>query len=378
MAPSQPSGWPQELVDNSNINQSDDGLSIKCTLCETTRGREVLLTMRRAFSMYRWHEHKKTAFHIKALQESLLLKPKVQSSIESMFSPGGTKRKAPQVALSNDEIVRRTTPSVLGPRACMGIFNHPQKKVEEIKIYEEYAAVQSECKYLLKNTARGLTVFSKECINDEYRCVKCKDINSDSVWKLLKNKYLMYHGVLIILRKKELAESDFTHLSKFANTKKAFLNDSGILLLKRVKIQMEYHKECILIAKKMNMDSELVQGVDPFIASFMQAFKNPIFKDSLTVGLVRAAVAKFEGQKNPQYAAKVLGWFSMLESSSRKTFEVASANLIGPSLRHMQKLNAKNRIECILDTSEDRIMKRLISIRQSLLIICCNLFSIIF
>ena len=46
MAPSQPSGWPQELVDNSNINQSDDGLSIKCTLCETSRGKEVLLTMR--------------------------------------------------------------------------------------------------------------------------------------------------------------------------------------------------------------------------------------------------------------------------------------------------------------------------------------------
>ena len=42
----------------------------------------------------------------------------------------------------------------------------------------------------------------------------------------------------------------------------------------------------------------------------------------------------------------------MRKTSGRKSFEIASANLIGPCLRTMQRMNAKNRIECIIDNFE--------------------------
>jgi hypothetical protein len=57
--------------------------------------------------------------------------------------------------------------------------------------------------------------------------------------------------------------------------------------------------------------------------------------------LLHAAVTWLSGEKNPKYAINVLNFYSMIDTSSRKLFEMVSANLHGPSLHQMQGVNAK-------------------------------------
>ena len=77
--------------------------------------------------------------------------------------------------------------------------------------------------------------------------------------------------------------------------------------------------------------------------SFIETYKrNPLFKSSLMVALMHVFMSKINGQVNPVFPVKAMNFFIASETLSRRTFDLMSANLMGPSLRTVQRVNAKN------------------------------------
>ena len=62
--------------------------------------------------------------------------------------------------------------------------------------------------------------------------------------------------------------------------------------------------------------------------------------------IVHAFLCKVNGARNPRYGEKILNFYMLLESTHRGAFEIASANMLGPCLRHMQRINRRLRDEC--------------------------------
>ena len=58
--------------------------------------------------------------------------------------------------------------------------------------------------------------------------------------------------------------------------------------------------------------------------------KAVVVDDDLIYGLICSFVSKIQGNFNSKYSETVLNWYRMLESTSSRAFEVASANLLGP------------------------------------------------
>ena len=89
----------------------------------------------------------------------------------------------------------------------------------------------------------------------------------------------------------------------------------------------------------------VTQNVDIFLKSFVKMYtEHPDYRQSFLVLLMKGALAKMHGHRNPQYPSKVFNFFRVLECTSRSAFDFASGNLIGPSLRStMQRRNAADR-----------------------------------
>ena len=94
---------------------------------------------------------------------------------------------------------------------------------------------------------------------------------------------------------------------------------------------------------------KLVQNTDAFLESFVELYKqNKAVRDSALVALLHAFCAKLGGNSNPEFPIKAINFFISLEATSRKSFDFVSANLLGPSLRTVQKQNAKTRKEVFI------------------------------
>ena len=64
------------------------------------------------------------------------------------------------------------------------------------------------------------------------------------------------------------------------------------------------------------------------------------FHHSLILFILKYFVTKQCGNINPVFDVKVINFFAILDTLSRRSFEFASANLFGPALRTIQRTNA--------------------------------------
>eukprot|EP00957_Ditylum_brightwellii_P105917 8078250-Ditylum_brightwellii.AAC.1 len=68
--------------------------------------------------------------------------------------------------------------------------------------------------------------------------------------------------------------------------------------------------------------------------------KNPTFWDSLIVALLKGAVAREKYGVNTRLGEKVTNFYCFVTTYSKTAANIVSANLLGPSSRWLEKLNA--------------------------------------
>lgn len=104
----------------------------------------------------------------------------------------------------------------------------------------------------------------------------------------------------------------------------------------------------------------MVETDDPFLVKFVKTYQdNEEFQNSLVVQLMYLVLSKMNGHENPQIGVKALNFFCGAEAHNRATFSYISANLMGPCLRTVQRVNAKARDSALVDVSPETISKRL-------------------
>ena len=103
----------------------------------------------------------------------------------------------------------------------------------------------------------------------------------------------------------------------------------------------------------------LTKKADAFLMSFIEMYlTNKELRESLLVALMHGFLAKIRGDRNPVTSVKAMNFFIACEATSRKTFDLASANFLGPGLRTIQRHNAVNRMESFIVTDPDSLKKR--------------------
>ena len=108
------------------------------------------------------------------------------------------------------------------------------------------------------------------------------------------------------------------------------------------------------------MSSSFVTNSDPFLTKFVDTYKkNPKMKESLLVALMHAFMSKLNGETNPEFTPIAMNFFISIESLSRKTYDMMSANLLGPCVRTIQQHNESSRNGAITQCDVEFIRERL-------------------
>ena len=117
-----------------------------------------------------------------------------------------------------------------------------------------------------------------------------------------------------------------------------------------------------------NATSTFVTNGDEFMNTLNKTYKsNPNFQVSLLVSLVHIFMSKINGEINPAILVKKMNSFVASESIYRSTFNLVSANLLGPSLHTVQRINANSRgpaiIHCDMNIIKER-EKKIITMKK--------------
>jgi hypothetical protein len=138
-------------------------------------------------------------------------------------------------------------------------------------------------------------------------------------------------------------------------------------LKEEARTQVEYYEYIAQLPKvtksKLQYEAEAPGGV-PCDTSFLKDAAdlyegNPEFRDSLVVGLLKAAITRTKWKGNAEMDEKVINFYRFVATYSPKATMIVSANLQGPGKRWMQKLNSRDRMSCILDDDHSIVVERM-------------------
>jgi hypothetical protein len=393
--------WPQDIMRDPYIKSrdDDDGLYIICLPCSINLGTDVTIKTKDAFTKHRWLQHaqkcQKHAENVRQydyLQEQKKTKP-VQLEMRSFFAgTESAKTTNKRYNLTSATETRRHHPkesnfptAKRAAKSCYGVLMNTQpggKVSAALQVYHKYSAIPETVVMQKYDATLCHRMFSPECDGivkkgwSEVRCENCENLrlkHGKNLLKKVNNRSSVFNRMEGALFKSHLCDMDREDMGRFLKTQDIYLSHCGISLKLQVKRNLEFIDECLeldkmLLSKKLKSSGSTIasrietgsDSPDVFLSKFLSLYKtNPEFASSLICGLLRAAVAKMSGQKNPQYATHVLNFYSMIETSSRKSFEMVSANLYGPSLRQMQRVNGKQRNEPIVCEETSHLTKRL-------------------
>ena len=169
----------------------------------------------------------------------------------------------------------------------------------------------------------------------------------------LKQKYWRLRGVLDTLYAPAMSLSQANELVKFVKTNKDQFNPTGLALLEKSKMTLFYYQEAVKRNQVLERKSKgnvgrsfafnMVQRPDLFLQNFTkwyEEFKGK-FLESLMSGLLQAFMAKTSGVDLPLMGV-VYNFYGALQCKDVKSFQFVSGNLLGPTLRAIQKQNAKS------------------------------------
>ena len=79
------------------------------------------------------------------------------------------------------------------------------------------------------------------------------------------------------------------------------------------------------------------------------------------MGLLPSNIPKILDQENAEYSLRVLNFFNIIKSSSRRTFVIASLNLIWLVLRTIPRYVVKNIIDPFIGESVELVLEKLMN-----------------
>ena len=197
----------------------------------------------------------------------------------------------------------------------------------------------------------------KVCIN----CSKLRRANGSSNPSVPLGKWSKILTQCLERRERSvLTASDLDDASRFASVPDCNLGPAGLLLKKEAKSQVVYGQYMTELNTRLEnkpyqtIGNNSVPGIRTmFNEAADLCEKNPKFQSSLTVALFKAAMAKEKFGSNARTEEKVVNFYRFIQTYDPKAAAALSANLGGPSMRWMQELNARDRVECILECGKD-------------------------
>lgn len=160
--------------------------------------------------------------------------------------------------------------------------------------------------------------------------------------------------------KNVLTSTDLDDAAKFLKTRDSHLSPAGLQLKDEARAQLDYAKHMAELDRKLTgtkyqkIGDDSVPGMSSLFEEAGELYKkNPDLQDSLVVALLKGAVAKAKYGTNAKTEQKVVNFFRYIRTIDPKAAEVMSANLMGPSKRWLQALDAREREECIFTCGKD-------------------------
>jgi len=224
------------------------------------------------------------------------------------------------------------------------------------------------------------------CSGDEKgrRCGNCdarrKKRGSSAPSSFLNKWHTTFVQAIERRSKETLTIADRSAASSFEKISDKFLSEEGIELREEAKSQVVYYDYMMNTLPKA-ITSQLVSDIDNtakakatatvtrgvpsdklFITKVAKLYEdNKNFRESLVVGLLRAAVNRTQGSKCAAMEEKVINFYRFVSTWSPMAAQVMSANLQGPGKRWLRKLNARDRTDCILDGGHDAVVLRMVN-----------------
>jgi hypothetical protein len=114
---------------------------------------------------------------------------------------------------------------------------------------------------------------------------------------------------------------------------------------------------------KTNMDDSVPGMTVLFEKAAELCDKNPNFKNSIIITLLKGAIAKEQFGSNAKTEEEAVNFYRYMRTYDPKSSEVLATLLGGPGARWCKKLNARERDCCILDSGKDgeKVVERMIA-----------------
>jgi len=209
-----------------------------------------------------------------------------------------------------------------------------------------------------------------------WNCDQCNELFRKSGTEIKKtiNKWRGYQLIAGYIKKKSTFEPlEIEVLDRFTRTADKFLSQHGLQLKSSAIMLLQYAKSFQEFRNRRDKlgQSPIVDGcvssnqaLDPsrFLRDLSKLMNsNPEFRESIPFLMMQSIVAKFSGWENAPYPERLLNFYHLVASHSRVAQSIMSANMYGPSICHIKRLQSTSFNEpIILDCSENAICDRVL------------------
>eukprot|EP00918_Siedleckia_nematoides_P088550 GHVU01194672.1.p1 GENE.GHVU01194672.1~~GHVU01194672.1.p1 ORF type:complete len:579 (-),score=57.81 GHVU01194672.1:2162-3751(-) len=359
--------WPENMRSDADVHETDgDGKWSSCKKC-FRNGRRVVIASKRPYDPSRWVEHKDCATHqVKAANPSSVLVMQrfvivgaSPASASSSSAEGGTTAEPQTLSAVVDPIPPTTT------KGCPGILS---ERSDYIGLFGQYG-LRGDLEVRLGADGTN-TIHAHGCSSNAVSrttkrvpkdsCTSCFGYADGKSLRKRINRMSSIKEVLEILAKPTLSEDDEKALTNFVKISAGMKAVAATnQLLEQVKVARAFAAWCQQNKAEMQ---EWGMGTSNSPTSFLSQFaelynSTAHFRNSILVGMVKAVIARSGGHFNSPWAENVFAFCQVLRAKSAKGYELIRSNLVGVSERQIQRGEAKNRKDCIIDEAciDDRL-----------------------
>ena len=259
-------------------------------------------------------------------------------------------------------IVSKTSITNTFDRVCEGIIvGYYKPDVQNLlRTYKEVClpAPRINLKTIRKAGVEYVTAFANECDGkaDQLRNVKgnramyvcggCEKVpRPEKIKQNINKRVRLVTDARLAIKRNYVTDSDVKMLKQFNHIGDEYLTEEGIIFKARVKAELEFLRES-------NSNTVNIPSSEEYIRMFEKKYhEQENDRDKLMYGLLMAVHANTSGMKKFNFYPEVLNFFQVIHALSPRCFQFVSANLSGPALRTIQRHNAKEDRDCLLEPS---------------------------
>lgn len=181
--------------------------------------------------------------------------------------------------------------------------------------------------------------------------------------KNIKRRGNNFINMQLFVRRNEVSNEDIAAMESLCKLQDKFLSNPRGVTLKANTIQaVRFFKglknERDDVKALVQGSSKFIPGIDTFLLNFMKFYlTDKKMQNSLLTHLMKAYIAKLNGDHNPVYSTMVTDFFlSLASTGSKAVVELVSSNLgRSVSMRHLKRIQAKKRSAPFINLTRDEI-----------------------